>query len=448
MDIESIWPDWKVDSLIGEGAFGKVYKIVREEFGHTYESACKVIEVPMSQAEVDSIKNDGMTDDSVTTYFYGMVEDIVKEFQLMSELKGNSNIVSYEDHKVIQKQDAFGWEIYIRMEYLTPLFQFLKDHNLSEREIIQLGLDICHALETCQKLNIIHRDIKPENIFISANGDFKLGDFGIARRLDRTSSGLSKKGTYVYMAPEVYKGQAYNSTVDIYSLGIVLYRFFNNNRTPFLPPAPQPIKYSDKENANAMRINGEIMEPPCNAKGRIADIILKACAYNPKDRYENAHEMEEALKNVLYTELESQTSCYEENLLQNDSYEKNYNMNQYDETVAVLSTKPVKIVREKEQQRNEVSSEKLEDASLKNVNEINKNLIRLNNNTSTSVEKTEFRNYDVVTTSLRGSTMKKIIKKIVVFTIGLVFIGIAGEFGVGIVVIVILIALLKKRKNK
>lgn len=74
--------------------------------------------------------------------------------------------------------------------------------------MIRLGIDICKALELCQKYNVIHRDIKPENIFVSGSGDFKLGDFGIARTIERASSGLSKKGTYNYMAPEVYRGKS------------------------------------------------------------------------------------------------------------------------------------------------------------------------------------------------------------------------------------------------
>ena len=296
--------DWNVDGCIGEGAFGRVYKISRQDFGHTYDAALKVIEVPQSQSEVDAVRNDGMSEQNVTQYFQSVVEDIVEEFALMSKLKGNSNIVSYEDHSVEKRRDSFGWNIYIRMELLTPLFSYIKQHKMTVRDVIQIGIDICQALEVCQKYNIIHRDIKPENIFVSDIGTYKLGDFGIARQLEKTSSGLSKKGTFTYMAPEVYKGLEYNSTVDIYSLGIVLYRFLNNNRSPFMPPASQPIRYSDKEKANIMRISGQRMPKPCNASGRLAEIVLKACAYNPSERYESAGIMRQALEEILYSDSE------------------------------------------------------------------------------------------------------------------------------------------------
>ena len=304
MELEKLWNEWKIERYIGEGSFGKVYKIVREDFGHTYVAALKVIEIPQNQSEYQTIKSEGLSEKSAAEYFKSVVEDIVNEFALMSKLKGNSNIVSYEDHSVIAKENELGWEIFIRMELLTPLFDYLEEHELTVREVIQLGIDMCKALEVCQKYNIIHRDIKPENIFVSDIGTFKLGDFGIARQLEKTTSGMSKKGTYTYMAPEVYKGLEYNSTVDIYSLGVVLYRFLNNNRAPFMPPAPQQIRYSDKEQANVMRLSGQNMPKPCNADGRLAEIVLKACAYDPKDRYESPYAMRQELQTLLYTESE------------------------------------------------------------------------------------------------------------------------------------------------
>jgi hypothetical protein len=170
--------------------------------------------------------------------------------------------------------------------------------------IIKLGIDICKALEVCQKHNIIHRDIKPENIFVSDMGDFKLGDFGIARQIEKTMSGLSRKGTFSYIAPEVYKGEPYGSTVDIYSLGMVMYRLLNNNRLPFMPPYPERITYEAKETSLLRRVNGEAIPMPSNDNGRLAEIVLKACAYEPKDRYDSPSVMRKALEDILYSDAE------------------------------------------------------------------------------------------------------------------------------------------------
>ena len=302
---EPIFGSWRITRQIGEGSFGKVFEIEREDFGVTYKAALKAITVPASESELLEVKADGMDDASVRTYFGSFVEELVREFALMSRLKGNSNVVSYEDHQVIEHPNDIGWDILIRMELLTPLNRYTSTHTVTRQDVIKLGTDLCRALEMCQKFNIIHRDIKPENIFISGMGDFKLGDFGIARTVEKTTSGLSKKGTYTYMAPEVYKGEAYGSTVDIYSLGIVLYRLLNGNRTPFLPAAPAPITHADRENALARRFSGAPLPAPCHAEGRLAEIVLKACAYDPRERYSSPMQMRQELESILYNREES-----------------------------------------------------------------------------------------------------------------------------------------------
>ena len=276
-----------------------MFRIERREFSNVYTSALKVLEVPHSQEDVVSARSQGMSKESMTSYFYGMVEDVVEEISLMSKLQGISNIVSYHDHAVVEKEGEFGWLIFIRMELLTKLNDILMSESLYKDDGIKIGIDICKALEVCERNKIIHRDIKPENVFRSDQGDYKLGDFGIARQMEKTVAG-TKTGTYSYMAPEVYNRQPYNMTVDIYSLGILLYRLFNNGRFPFLPPYPATISYLDKEKADLKRLAGEEMPDPCNADPQISYVIKKACAYNPKDRYSTADELAQDLKKLLH----------------------------------------------------------------------------------------------------------------------------------------------------
>ena len=304
-NFEPFWDSWYITGELGEGGFGKVYKIERKEFKKTYYAALKHIRVPQSSSEIKTIMSDGMDKQSVAEYFEEAVEDIVEEIELMADLKGNSNVVSYEDHKLIKDEDNISWDIFIRMELLENLTDYLENNEITKRDIIKLGIDMCRALELCQKHNIIHRDIKPENIFVSENGDFKLGDFGIARQVEKTMSGLSKKGTFSYIAPEVYKGEAYGSSVDIYSLGLVMYRLLNNNRMPFMPPYPQPIKHSDRESALVKRIMGTEIPKPINDDGRLAEIVLKACAFEPSQRYSSPHAMRTELEDIMYSEQET-----------------------------------------------------------------------------------------------------------------------------------------------
>ena len=295
-----VFDKWKICRELGQGSYGTVYEIQREDFGGVYKAALKVITVPQSRTELQSVLDEGMTPPQAKQYFYSVVEDIGRECAIMSRLKGTGNIVSYEDHAVLRHPDGIGWDILIRMELLHPLLPYVYQHPMARRDIIRLGIDICKALELCQRYNIIHRDIKPENIFISDNGDYKLGDFGIARTIERTSSGLSKKGTYSYMAPEVYAGKEYGFSVDTYSLGLVLYRMLNKNRGPFLPQPPEAITFSSREQALARRMSGEPLPRPFYGEGRLGEIVLKACAFDPKDRYSSPQQLRQELEAISY----------------------------------------------------------------------------------------------------------------------------------------------------
>ena len=298
--------NWTLVRLLGQGSYGTVFEAHREDFGTTYKAAVKIITIPQSQGEIDNARSEGMNEADMTAYFRKFVEEIVREFALMAELKGTANVVSYEDHTVIPHENNIGWDIIIRMELLQSLFEYADENEFTKQDIIKLGMDICRGLELCQKFNIIHRDIKPENIMVSKLGDYKLGDFGIARTVDKTTAALTKRGTYTYMAPEVFNEGVYGPAVDIYSLGIVMYRLLNNNRTPFLPQYPNPITPQDREAALIKRMGGKNTLPaPQNADGRLAEIVLKACAHDMNHRYSAPMQMRQELEAILYTREEA-----------------------------------------------------------------------------------------------------------------------------------------------
>ena len=304
---EPFFGEWRIKRFIGAGSYGRVFEIERrDEFDTVYTGALKAVTIPASQGELDEILADGMDMNGASTYFRDYVKELNREIALMSKLKGHSNIVSYEDHKMFPHEDGVGWDILIRMELLTPITSYLKqNHTFTRREVIQLGMDLCRALEICQRYNIIHRDIKPANIFISETEDFKLGDFGVARIASASTGASTRAGTVNYMAPEVFRGEKYTSNVDIYSLGLVMYQLLNANRMPLYPPYPQPITPSSRERAQAQRLSGAALPPPANAEGRLAEIVLKACAPDPAQRYDSPTVMRQALEAIRYTEGEA-----------------------------------------------------------------------------------------------------------------------------------------------
>lgn len=288
-----VWPGWEVGPVLGQGGFSTVYEITRENFGQREIAALKVISIPQDPADIRELRSDGYDDASITRRFRSFLEAIVGEYNLMAKLKGHPNIVYCEDLKYVQHDDGIGWDIYIKMEKLTPLSQAGLSGDV-EAQALRLGRDICSALVRCREHGILHRDLKPQNIFVSREGSFKLGDFGIAKVTEKTTSG-TKVGTYKYMAPEVYKGHPYGQRADVYSLGLVLYWMLNRKRLPFLPLPPQTPEVYQEEESRIRRFRGEPLPPPADGSEGLKRIVLKACAYNPADRYPDAQAMLEDL---------------------------------------------------------------------------------------------------------------------------------------------------------
>ncbi len=290
------WADIKIREELGEGSYGKVYKASTRK-GEKKYYAVKIISIPKTKSELNSVMADIQNNDSAKAYIQSIVDNCLTEIQTMQELSACENIVRIEDYVVEKKTDEIGSNIYIRMELLTGLNARIKNNDMTEEEVIRLGTDLCKALIACEEKKIVHRDIKPENIFYSeTDGIYKLGDFGEAKIIEQSTAAFSMKGTPHYMAPEVYKNQPYDHTVDIYSLGIVMYKLLNYNRYPLMPPHPQPIKFADQTEAFDKRIAGTAFPEPMLAHSRTAAVVLKACAYDPKKRYANANELLSALQ--------------------------------------------------------------------------------------------------------------------------------------------------------
>ena len=323
---EPIDGKWYIKELLGEGSYGKVFRIEREDISGKKSAALKAITIPQSKTEISTMRASLCDEQSVKEYYKDIAGKLLNEFNLMAKLKGNSNIVSYEDHNIEPHEDGIGYDILIRMELLTPLSEYF-ENGIDEKDVIRLGIDICKALEICQQYEIVHRDIKPENIFVSQSGSFKLGDFGVAKTMKSIETVMTKAGTYTYMAPELYKGEKSGASVDIYSLGMVMYQLLNYNREPFLPTPPESFTFEQKENALMRRMKGDGLPNPCQASEDLSKVILKACSFNPNERYKSPSEMYDTLNRIQDKEkhiIEDTANSYDNyNLIENDEFDKN-----------------------------------------------------------------------------------------------------------------------------
>ncbi len=283
-----VYPGWNTVRKIGSGSYGAVYEIERDLSGTKEKRALKVISIPRNESEVEELYSYDLDEDGVRAYFESLLADIVREYRFLAELKGHPNITECYDIRQIP-HEGFGWDVQISMELLTPMIKAFGP-VISEDEVLKLGKSICSALVTCRSRNILHRDIKPQNIFISEDGAYKLGDFGIAKTVEHTSGG-TKAGTFDYMAPEIFRNDPYGQAADLYSLGLVMYWMLNDRRMPFYPLPPAIPSSRDIEKARKRRFGGEKLPLPAHGSRPLQEIVLKACAFNPKDRFCSAKEM-------------------------------------------------------------------------------------------------------------------------------------------------------------
>ena len=296
--LESIWSGWEIEKTLGRGHDGLVYQAVHREYGLEYRSAVKAVSACLYPADLASLRAEGMNEEEALTELNRKRDDILREIRIMQALKGEHNIVGIEDFRVVEAEGAKGWIIYIRMELLTPLNEWKSEHDIAEQDVIKLGIDLCNALEVCEKEGILHRDIKPENIFVDRRGSFKLGDFGISRHLEGFKRRYTQMmGTQDYIAPESVNESVFDHRSDLYSLGLVLYHLMNRNRGPFLSMEKRYLDAHDRDSAYFARLGGKTpMLPPLDASPKLAEIILKACAFQPESRYQSAAELRTALE--------------------------------------------------------------------------------------------------------------------------------------------------------
>ncbi|WP_261304028.1 serine/threonine-protein kinase [Paenibacillus andongensis] len=293
---------YHVEEQIGSGGFGTVYKVSKTNVSGEFIYAMKHITIPTEMQYNDVLSSMGGDYSKADNYFTSVLTDIIHEINILSSLseKNSNHVVIYYDNEIVKQESPLRYDIYIRMEYLTPLTAYARTHEMKVMDILDLGIDILSALDLCHSNHIIHRDIKDDNIFVNKDGKCKLGDFGIAKVLKDTSRAASVKGTPAFIAPEVYSGQEeYSHIVDLYSLGIVLYKLLNYSRLPFLPDYPATYEMDDVDRAIGRRLLGEIPDRPANARNELGDTLVKAIS-SKENRFKNAKEFSDALVEIKH----------------------------------------------------------------------------------------------------------------------------------------------------
>ena len=227
-------------------------------------------------------------------------EDFLRRFRAEGEavaMLSHPNIVQVFD--VSASEDAN----YIVMELIDgiSLKQYMEVKGiLNWKETLHFATQIAKGLEHAHSRGIVHRDIKPHNVMVLKNGSVKVMDFGIAQVMNKSNT-LTKEalGSVHYISPEQAKGSFTDSRSDIYSLGVVMFEMMTG-RPPYDGDSPVAVAIQ--------HINGGAPRPTSlnpNIPVGMEQIIMKAMALEPKDRYSSATELlsdlEEFRKNPALT---------------------------------------------------------------------------------------------------------------------------------------------------
>ncbi len=245
----------------------------------------KIISVPASQVQLDALLLSGAysSKEDALAYFSQMSETVCQEAKLLKRLSELEGFAGYTDWQVVPMEDGTGFDVYLLAPYRKTLERQFHQEPMTHLGAVNLGLDLCAALTVARRTGNLYVDLKPSNVYITETGEYQIGDLGFIPLDSLKYASLPEKYHSSYTAPEVTDAySSLNDTLDTYAVGLILYQAFNNNTLPYSGFAPS-----------------EPLAPPAYADYEIAEIILKACAVDPAQRWEDPVQMGQALVSYL-----------------------------------------------------------------------------------------------------------------------------------------------------
>lgn len=256
----------------------------------------KHISVPESQRQVDALIFTGAAADTeaAQAYYQEVVSDYQSELEQMVALANSPNLDCFRSYEIKPKEEGIGFDVFLMSEYRNTLDRYLAEHTMSQSGAVNLAVDLCNALQELRNEGLLHRDVTPSNIYLNNQGHFMLGDLGICKIDELKFCTMPEAMLSPFSAPELFDLMGnMNGTIDLYSVGLILFRIYNGNHAPF-----EDEKTSAKA-ADRMRITGQELPAPLFADYEMAAIIQKACAFQTEDRYQTPAEFKDALVDYM-----------------------------------------------------------------------------------------------------------------------------------------------------
>ncbi len=246
----------------------------------------KIISIPASQTQLEALLLTGAyrSKEEACAYFKELCADVEKETEILGKLSQLGGFVSYEKHQTVpMDEDETGFDIYLLGSYQRSLDRFFRKNTMTHLGAVNMGLDLCDALSVSRQAGYLYVDLKPGNVFLSEDKGYRIGDIGFISLDSMPYASLPEKYRSSYTPPEICDAMSeLNTTMDVYALGLLLYQAYSGGALPF----------------EGQAIAQELPSPPY-ADYEMAEIILKACAPKPEDRWETPAQMGQALKAYL-----------------------------------------------------------------------------------------------------------------------------------------------------
>lgn len=269
-----------VGKKIGQGPNGETYLVTNRMDGK--KLTLKHISIPLSDSQTKALIYAGAVADEreAQKYYATTVKELKGELLLLNSIQNSGNLQKFRGYQIDQKFTGAGFDVYLISDYNKSLPTILKEGNITKLQAVNLGIDLCSALEQLRSAELIHKDVRPENVFMDENNRFLLGDLGIVPLADLKYSTMPDNLITDYSAPEVRSTDSTLSpSMDIYAVGMILYHVFHGDKAP--------VRKADVE-----------LAAPQYADMALTEIILKACSYDANQRYQSPSDMKQAL--VLY----------------------------------------------------------------------------------------------------------------------------------------------------
>lgn len=252
---------------------------IHKDSGEKY--IVKILSIPASQVQLDALLLTGAyaSKEDALAYFKTLADATEQEAEVLKKLSEIEGFCSYEGCQIVPMEDATGYDVYLLGVYRPTLEWHFKNNPMTHLAAVNLGLDLCAALSACRRNGYLYVDLKPSNVFIAGNNEYQIGDLGFVRLDSLKYASLPDKYRSAYTAPEIADAfSSLNATLDVFAVGLILYQAYNNGLLPVINrDEPLPLA------------------PPAYADYEMAQIILKACSFDPDLRWQDPAEMGEEL---------------------------------------------------------------------------------------------------------------------------------------------------------